>query len=87
LFSRYRTGALTRRVAVQMGHYELGVKMNSIQRVKGRIGALILPILKSLEHVTPYSWVYRRLIGWILFTATYKGFYTDELPTEFASSP
>ena len=83
LVSRYRTGALTRRVAVNNGHPEHGVKFSSIQKAKGALGNRIEPLLKIAERRLPFGKLYERVINYRLFIATHRGFYLDEIPLEF----
>jgi hypothetical protein len=85
LVSRYRTGALTRRVAVEMGHPEHGVNFTQGQRAKGAMGSRVEGILKTVEKLLPFGSVYERLINFRLFIATYRGFYSDPLPSEFST--
>lgn len=84
LFNRYRTGALTRRIASLRGHSEMGVHFNSGDKLKGEFGIILLPLLRLIERVSPYSRFYKKVVHYILFTGTYLGYYKDQLPTPFA---
>ena len=84
LFSRYRTGALTRRIATLRGHSEMGVHFDSREKLKGEFGIILLPILRLMERISPYGRFYKKVVNYILFTGTYLGHYKDRLPTPFA---
>ncbi len=80
LVNRYRTGALTRRVAVEMGHHALGLNFSSTQRLLGSFHTVFGPLASSLSAILPYGFVYRKSVNAQLFFASYKGFYEDSLP-------
>ncbi|NEN23417.1 glycosyltransferase family 2 protein [Cryomorpha ignava] len=84
LFNRYRTGALTRRIAALRGHKDLGVQFNGTEKIKGELGTLFLPLLRLIENKAAYGLLYRKVVHYILFTGTYLGYFKDELPTPFA---
>lgn len=82
LVSRYRTGALTRRVASNAGHVKHGVNFNVIQKAKGMLGHLFEPVIKAIERILPFGSIYVRVVNYRLFIATYRGYYLDELPSK-----
>jgi glycosyltransferase involved in cell wall biosynthesis len=85
LFDRYRTGALTRRIAFLRGHEDLGVHFSRFERKKGKLGQKLLPFLTLMEKHLPYGYSYRKVIHYMLFTATFLGYYEDPLPPPYAS--
>ncbi|MFT6355367.1 MAG: glycosyltransferase involved in cell wall biosynthesis [Cryomorphaceae bacterium] len=87
LVSRYRTGALTRRVASNAGHIKHGVNFNGGQKVKGLLGHLFEPVLIAIESIMPFGSIYERVVNYRLFIATYRGYYRDELPSHSPTPP
>lgn len=85
LFRRYRTGALTRRIAYKRGEKDVGVEFSDSQMIKGRIGAMFLTVLRVMLRVLPYGFLYKKTVRYILFTGTYLGFYRDELPPGYSA--
>lgn len=80
IVNRYRTGALTRRIAVQMGHPEMGVQLSNFQKQIGKASSLIEPILKWVIRYFPYGLIYQKAVNARLSIATYRGFFKDPLP-------
>ncbi len=84
LCGRYRTGALTRRIAVLRGHVELSVSFSQSQMLKGKLVLAMLPGLKWAVKILPFGYVYRKAIHLLLFVSTYEGFYQMDLPSPYA---
>lgn len=84
LCNRYRTGALTRRIALLRGNQEMGMTFSRVGRLKGRLGLLLHPILRGMEHVLPYGLFYRKTIHYLLFIASFQGYCLDTLPSPYA---
>ncbi len=82
LYRRYRTGALTRRVAVNMGHPEMGISFSAFGRIKGRLGLMVDPLLKKMETLLPYGVFYDKIVNYRLFISSYKGYLLDPNPLE-----
>ncbi len=81
--NRYRTGALTRRLAVEMGHPEMGVRMSPFQKIIGGLAWIIEPVVKGAMFL-PYGPIYEKAVNTQLFFATYRGYYVDRLPGQKA---
>jgi len=85
LVRRYRTGALTRRIAaVHMGHTEMGVQFGKGDQFKASCGFLLLPASRVITYVLPYGVLYQKAVNYQLFMGTYKGYYKDKLPRDFS---
>lgn len=80
LFNRYRTGALTHKIAFIRGYADLGYTFTSIDLKKGELGIKLLPLLLRLEKIIPYSLLYRKIVNYILFTGSYLGYCKDKIP-------
>ncbi len=85
IVNRYRTGSFTRRIAVQMGHSDMGVQFSSIQKLLGAGRSIFDPILKLVISYCPYGLIYEKAINARLSIATYQGFVCDPFPEGFNS--